>query len=57
MHQRVGKYVVEAKLPEVGTMRSDVYEGDGYIIVRHVDTEVVKAALKTIVETVKVHYA
>ncbi|HEX4386855.1 MAG TPA: ATP-grasp domain-containing protein [Myxococcales bacterium] len=57
VHQRVGKLVVEAKLPEVGAMRSDGYEGDGYIIVRHESTDMVKAALKTIIETVKVHYA
>lgn len=52
----VGKHVVEAKLPMVGALKATSYEGDGYAIVRHPDTEVVKAALRTIVETVKVRY-
>jgi len=57
VYQAVGNLVVEAKLPDVGAMKSDGYEGDGYIIVRHESTDVVKQALRTIIETVKVHYA
>jgi hypothetical protein len=52
----VGRHVVEAKLPQPGAPRSDSYEGDGHVIVRHPDTAVVEAALKTIIETVQVHY-
>ena len=54
---RVGKLVVEAKLPQRGAPRSDSYEGDGYVIVRDPDTEVVKAAIKTVIETIQVEYA
>jgi D-alanine-D-alanine ligase-like ATP-grasp enzyme len=57
VYQAVGNLVVEAKLPDVGAMKSDGYEGDGYIIVRHESTDVVKQALQTIIETIKVHYA
>jgi hypothetical protein len=32
VHQAVGKWVVEAKLPTVGAPKSDSYEGDGYVI-------------------------
>lgn len=53
----VGRHVVEAKLPTPGAPRSDSYEGDGYVIVRHPETEVVKRALKVIIETIKVRYA
>ena len=53
----VGKYVVESRLPTPGAPKSDSYEGDGHVIVRHPDTEVVKAALKTIIETIQVQYA
>lgn len=53
---KVGALVVEANLPRVGAMKSDGYEGEGYAIVRHPETEVVKAALRTLIETVKVHY-
>lgn len=56
-NRRVGRYVVESHLPEVGKPRSDSYEGDGYIVVRDPDVEVVKAACKTIIETIRVDYA
>jgi biotin carboxylase len=56
VQQRVGHLIVEARLPEPGAPRSDSYEGDGYIIVRHPDTEVVTAAMKTIIETIQISY-
>lgn len=52
----VGRHVVESRLPTPGAARSDSYEGDGHIIVRHPDTAVVEAALKTVIETIQVHY-
>lgn len=55
--QLVGRLVAEARLPQPGTPRSDSYEGDGYVIVRDPDTEVVKAAMKTVIETIRVEYA
>lgn len=54
---KVGHLVVKSKLPQRGDPRSDSYEGDGYVMVRHPDTEVVKAALKVIIETIAIHYA
>jgi hypothetical protein len=54
--EKVGRLVVEARLPAKGAPRSDSYEGDGYVIVRHPDTAVVEAAMKTIIETIQVHY-
>lgn len=54
---RIQGLVEEAKLPTLGAPKSDSYEGDGYVIVRHRDTEVVRTALKTVVETIRVHYA
>jgi formate-dependent phosphoribosylglycinamide formyltransferase (GAR transformylase) len=56
-HQSVGHLVVEAKLPQVGAMKSDGYEGDGYVLVRDPDTGVVKNALKALIETIHVEYA
>lgn len=55
-NELVGRHVVESRLPQPGTQRSDSYEGDGYVIVRDPDTEVVKAAMKTVIETVQVQY-
>lgn len=54
---KVGAIAVKSKLPKVGQPKSDHYEGEGYVIVRHPDTEVVKAAVKTIIETIHVEYA
>lgn len=56
-NQLVGEHVVESKLPTPGAPKSDSYEGDGYVIVRHPDTEVVRRALTTIIETIQIHYA
>ena len=57
VHQRFGRLVVEAKLPEVGQPKADGYEGEGYIIVRDPSTAVVQDALKTIIEKVNVTYS
>ncbi|HKA89719.1 MAG TPA: ATP-grasp domain-containing protein [Haliangiales bacterium] len=54
---RVGNLVAEARLPTVGAPKSDSYEGDGHVILRHEDTEVVKQALRTVIETIRVEYA
>ncbi|MCX5744807.1 MAG: ATP-grasp domain-containing protein [Proteobacteria bacterium] len=53
---KVGHLVVESRLPARGAMRSDSYEGDGYVIVRDPDVEKVKAAMQTVIETVSVEY-
>jgi hypothetical protein len=57
MQREIGHLVVEARLPTVGAPKSDSYEGDGYAIVRHPDTEVAKRALALIIENIRVHYA
>ena len=46
--------VIDSRLPRLGQPSSGSYEGDGYLTVRHPDTEVVTAALKTLVTTVRV---
>jgi ATP-grasp domain len=55
-NELVGRHVVESRLPQPGTPRSDSYEGDGHVIVRDADTEIVTAAMKTIIETIQVQY-
>ena len=56
-HEAVGQWLVEAKLPTLGAAKNDSYEGDGYVMVRHESTAKVQAMIKTIVETLKIHYA
>jgi hypothetical protein len=50
----VTSLVVDSQLPRAGQPSSGSYEGDGYITIRHPDTEVVTAALKKLVTTVRV---
>lgn len=55
--RRFGSIVVEAKLPTQGQPPADSYEGDGYIIVRHPDSDVVEQALREIVQLIRVELA
>ena len=54
LQNELGDLVVEARLPEEGQPRSESYEGEGYVILRHEDTEVVAAALRRVVEVARV---
>ncbi len=54
LQREIGDLVVEARLPEVGQPASSSYEGEGYIIVRHPDTEVVRDALHRIITKIRV---
>ena len=56
-HQKIGQRIVEANLPTLGTPKADTYEGDGYVVVRDPSTDVVRAALATIIETIDVGYS
>ncbi len=55
--QEVGDLVVEARLPKEGATPASSYEGDGYVIVRHPDTEVVERAVRRLIETIRVEVA
>lgn len=52
----VSNLVIEAKLPKVGQRSGSGYEGEGYILVRHPDTQAVKKALLHLVSTIQVIY-
>jgi hypothetical protein len=54
LQAEMGHLVVEAKLPQPGQAASSGYEGQGYVIVRDPDTEVVRDALQRIVNGVRV---
>ena len=43
--------------PQAGQPSSGSYEGDGYVVVRDPDVEVVKKAMTTVIETIRVEYA
>jgi len=54
VRRELGAMVVESRPPAIGQASSGTYEGEGYIIVRHPETEAVRRALARIVSTVRV---
>jgi D-alanine-D-alanine ligase-like ATP-grasp enzyme len=55
--RRFGHLVVESRLPSKGQFASDGYEGEGYVIIRHHDSQKIEEALKQIVALVRVELA
>jgi biotin carboxylase len=56
LRRELGVQVVETRLPTIGAPKADTYEGDGYIMVRDPDLEVVKRAMVRIIESVRIRY-
>lgn len=50
----VGPLVIESNLPRIGVAPTGSYEGEGYAILRHPETDVVRRALKTLISVVRV---
>jgi ATP-grasp domain len=55
--KELGPVVVEARIPKPGQSPTGGYEGEGYVVVRHPDTEVVERALARIVTGIRVELA
>ncbi|MBA3524595.1 MAG: hypothetical protein H0T85_08625 [Geodermatophilaceae bacterium] len=54
LQRDLGHLVVDVSLPEVGAMTSGRYEGDGWVTVRHEQTDVVVDALRRLITGVRV---
>ncbi len=54
LRRELGDLVVEAKLPRRGQPKAASYEGEGYVILRHPETEVVAEGLRRVVQTLRV---
>ncbi|MDX1388117.1 MAG: ATP-grasp domain-containing protein [Acidobacteriota bacterium] len=52
--RELGHLVAEVKLPSFGQARASSYEGEGFVILRHPETEVVKQALARVLSLVRV---
>ncbi len=52
--REIGSLVVESNLPRLWQSPSGSYEGEGYVILRHRETEVVERALKRLITLVRV---
>jgi hypothetical protein len=53
-NQELGDLVVESQLPRPGQPKASSYEGEGFIILRHEDTERVRDGLRRAVEILQV---
>ncbi len=51
---RLGPALFDLRLPQPGQPRSQHYEGDGWVVVHHPDTQGVVRALRTVLETVRI---
>ena len=54
LQRELGDLVVEARLPHEGQPRGESYEGEGYVILRGNDTDVVAAALRRVADVARV---
>ncbi|HEY5981531.1 MAG TPA: hypothetical protein VIT41_18045 [Microlunatus sp.] len=54
LQREIGHLVIDSRLPQPGQQASSSYEGEGFITVRHPDTDVVEDALARILATARV---
>ena len=54
MERELGLLVTDARLPQIGQLPSGSYEGEGYVILRHLETAVVERALSRLITLVRV---
>ncbi|HEX8844595.1 MAG TPA: ATP-grasp domain-containing protein [Pyrinomonadaceae bacterium] len=52
--RELGELVTDIRLPEVGQSSTGSYEGEGYVLLRHPETAVVKDALQHLISIVRV---
>lgn len=57
LQRDLGQLVVDVSLPQRGRLTTGIYEGDGFVTVRHADTAVVVEALRRLVTDVRVELA
>lgn len=55
VERELGSLITDFKIPQIGQEAHGHYEGEGFIIVRHPDTQVVRQALSRIVSVVRVY--
>jgi formate-dependent phosphoribosylglycinamide formyltransferase (GAR transformylase) len=57
VQHEIGSLVVDAKLPSPGQTPTGSYEGEGFVILRHPETAVVRRALHRLISLVRVELA
>ncbi|HEY0725520.1 MAG TPA: hypothetical protein VGD41_16285, partial [Pyrinomonadaceae bacterium] len=56
VERELGETIVDSRLPRAGALKASTYTGDGYITVRHPETNVVEEALDFISQTIRINY-
>ena len=54
LRRELGELLVEARFPKVGQPRASSYEGEGFVILRHAETQAVKSGLHRVLQTIRV---
>lgn len=57
IERQLGESIVDRRVPLLGAQKSDTYTGDGYVTVRHPETQTVEDALDFIARTVRISYS
>jgi biotin carboxylase len=57
VQRELRELITDAKLPEIGSASSSSYEGEGFVIVRHPETQVVEEAVSRIVSLMRIELA
>ncbi|MFT4540815.1 MAG: formate-dependent phosphoribosylglycinamide formyltransferase (GAR transformylase) [Planctomycetota bacterium] len=54
LQRELGSVMIESKIPAIGTPASSSYEGEGYVLLRHTDSEIVERGLSLVLKTLRV---
>lgn len=55
--EEIGHLVVETNMPKLGQPKSSSYEGEGFVVIRHPETAVVRHALHRLISLIRVEMA
>jgi len=56
VQRELGALLMDHRLPQIGATKAATYTGDGYITIRHPETQAVEDALDFIAQTVRITY-
>lgn len=57
VQKELGNQLVDVRWPRIGAPKSATYTGDGFVTLRHSDTDVVQRSLRRIAQLVKITYS
>ena len=57
VQRELGECLVDARWPQIGARKSVTYTGDGFVTIRHQNTDFVQEALRRIAQQVRISYS